>query len=346
MNSKPYSTLYEQVVQIIRRNNRYVRLLCLALVAVALLIGLFSSRYYYNLLFGPFRLEYADLIEITTPYTHPTRYWFSITGDEAVDTEYEFRTGEGRTERVTASYVSLILRDRQLLVQLPGELRSTPNRAYSGFLMPISNVVRLGVIDEYLAAETNPQGVFFPVMLDVQPLGGWGYAGFGLNLLALLIGLGGIALTTLRDQRVSSSPILRGIARFGDSQTVLAEVEAELRRDALTVGNVALTEHWLVSQSPASFELTRYEDIVWVYKKMTHQSSSGHTYSVLIHDRYGKVMAVRAKELRANEIAALIHQRAPWAFNDYTRDLESDWRFRRTAMLEAVAHRKQVVVEA
>lgn len=328
--------LYSAALGTVRRNNRYLQIISGVILGVALVIGLLSFRYYYNLLLGPFQLERDELFGLTSGFDDPLRDWIRVEGDQAIDTEYEFRAGEGRTERVTASYIALLVNDRQLLAQLPGDLINAPRNRYDGFLVPIPGIVQRGVVDEFIQRSDNPTQPFLPIMLDVRPLGGWGYAGFALNLAVLLTGAFGVALTQYRTLYPERHPMLRHLARSGELQTTLDIIEAEMNEPHIEINTLHLTRNWLVSQSPTSLEATRYEDIVWVYKKMTHQDG----YSVLIHDRHGKVIGIRAKELKANEILNLIRQRAPWALTEYHRDTESAWRSHRQELVARVDERK------
>lgn len=308
--------LHALAIETVRRNNRYLLLLSSVLLASALIIAVLSSRYYYNLLLGPFTVTAEQLSDGT--YQHPLRDWYRVQSDQVVDTQYEYSEGDGRRRRVQFSYAAASFGDTQLLIQVRGDIVGTPRRMYEGFFAPVSPTLQRGVIDAYLGTSGSAQANFLPILLDVRPLGGWGYTGFVLNALTLIVGLVSSGVTLYRYNHPESHPMMKALPNEG----TLAEIDAELREPHQTVANLHLTRNWLISQSPTSLQAMRYADIVWMYKKMTNQSS----YSVFIHDRDGNVISQRAKELKANEIINLIHQRTPEAMTTYDRDTESAWK--------------------
>jgi hypothetical protein len=308
--------LHALAIETVRRNNRYLLLLSGALLAAALIIGVLSSRYYYNLLLGPFEVSAEALADGT--YQHPLRYWYRVRSDQIVDTQYEYSEGSGQRRRVQFSYAAAQFEETQLLIQIRGDIVGAPRSVYEGFLATVSPTLQRGVIDAYRVTSGDAEANFLPVLLDVRSLGGWGYGGFILNMVSLLIGLVGVGITSYRNTHPQSHPMMKRLP----SEPTLAEIDAELQEPHQTVANLHLTRNWLISQSPTSLQVMRYSDIVWMYKKMTNQSS----YSVFIHDRNGNVISQRAKELRSNEIINLIHQRAPQAITAYDRDTESAWK--------------------
>jgi hypothetical protein len=323
--------LYAFVDHAVRRSNRILLFASLALLIAGVTAAALSGRYTYNLLAGPFPLTDEDLLSIENASSN-LRYRVTVDGAGSFDTEYEYT----ERERVIYSYAAVPVADRLLLVQIPGRQGNTGRSRYTGLLVDIHPRIQAGIIRAIEQRQPELTGVFLPYVLNITPLGGWGYVGLALNGLVVVVGMMGTGIALVRTAHPERHPMLKGLHPYGSPEEVLEEIEREINDNPLIIGNLYLTHHWLVSKTPSSLEATRYEDILWVYRKMTHQSS----YSVLIHDRYGKVMAQRTRELKANELVNLIHKRAPWAVAEYSRDTESAWRSQRQMLAAEVDARR------
>jgi hypothetical protein len=330
----------------IRRSNRNQLILCV--VGVLLLVGLaaINTRYFYNFFYGPFSLDRKILLE-TSDASALQQYFVKLSGDRALDTggQEVSRNTKSGSERVTASYMALLLDERFLIVKAQNDAKTTN---YTGYLEAMPSDVRTEIVADIENAVPEVRGAFLPIMLNTDSFRGTGYVGLGLGIPLFGLCLWGLARAIRRSNDSSTHPILRALGRFGPPDYVASQIDAEMLAEHPKVGGVHLTPSWLVHAAPANLSATRIEDVVWAYKQVTQHRTNGiptgKTYAAQIWDRHGVRITVIGKEPVVNQALEAVAQRSPWVLAGFSPELEKTWKQNRAAVIEAVEQRRRQVL--
>lgn len=331
------------IADIIRRSNRN-RMIVWLLGLVLAAGGLYLARHHYNNIFnGPFDMTKDEVLAIEDA-NNLQKYYITLRGDGAQDTGYQYVKGEGANERVERSYVGLELDDRYLLVERMGE--AVEERTVTGVLSPISSEINREVIQALYDDVPSLEGTFLPFMLSMEDFKPQGYAGLAAGILVALVSLWGLFQTFRRSADHSRHGIMKGLGRFGDAEQTAQQIEYDMGQPHDTVNKTLhLTRNWLVHLHGVQFEATRWNDVMWLYKKITQQRvngiPAGKTYSALINDRYGRCITLTGKEKAVDEMLAAVANRSPWAINGFSADLEKAWKKERQNLVAAVDQRRQ-----
>jgi hypothetical protein len=315
---------------------------CLALVA-GVLLATADHRYIANFIRGPYPLARADLDSIRDITATP-RYYARVAGDKVLDTgirQYTVHTQNGvetsRTE--SGAYHALLLGTRILIVQTASDVSSVAE----GRLAPWPSELEGQLFDskEMRALRAN----FYPFYVEN---GSFRSAGYIVIALALAFGLlfawkALPAWRALRDP--SAHPLAARIATWGDPLGVAVETEREFGHPRLTGGNGwRLGDKYLVQSRFFSFDVLRFHDMLWGYKKITKHSvnfiPTGKTYEAII-TCYGGAATITGKEKRVDEILAYAQTRAPWAIHGYSAELATAFAKRQQEFVTAVEGRRQ-----
>jgi hypothetical protein len=324
------------VDDIVRRSSR--RTLMFGMIGLIALIGahVLSARYYYNFFLGPFEIDEDTLLEMED-WNSRLEYYVNVVGEDSYDTGFTYvTTSDSGSETTDYSYVELEIDRDSLLVQVPGELDSRIPEAFTGSLVSITDEIQREVVDEL-------RGRFLPYMLDTSDFKTMGYVGLvgtavvGLACLYLIFtGLG-------RLSNPNRHPAVKALGRFGDPQTIAQQMHHELSGSHPQVGNLHFTRHWVINKSGASLDVTRPQDVVWIYKKVTQHRTNGiptgKTYAALIYDRHGKIMTIPGKEPIVNEMLTATYQNAPWAEVGFSAEIEKMWNKNRQQLIDNVQQR-------
>jgi hypothetical protein len=329
----------------IRRSNRNQLILCV--VGALLLVGLaaINTRYFYNFFFGPFSIDRQTLLA-TSDAGALQKYFVKVSGDRSLDSVgQEITRNKSGSERVTATYMALLLDDRLLIVKAPDDTKTTD---YTGYLEAIPSEVRTEIIGDLESAAPDVKDAFLPFMLNAGSFRGTGYVALGLGIPLFGLCLWGLARAIRRSNDPSAHPILRALGRFGPPDYVASQIDAEMQAEHPKAGAVHLTPNWLVHSAPASLSATRIDDVVWAYKKVTQHRTNGiptgKTYAAQIWDRHGVCITVTGKEPAVNQALEAVAQRSPWVLAGYSPDLEKTWKQNRAAVIEAVEQRRRQVL--
>lgn len=86
-------------------------------------------------------------------------------------------------------------------------------------------------------------------------------------VFAFLVRYGLPAAKHLQD--LSSHPVVRRVASWGDPIGVAAEVEREARATQYKSAGWLVTNNYLIRSSFFTFDVLRFWDLVWAYKRVT-----------------------------------------------------------------------------
>jgi hypothetical protein len=327
------------VTNIIRRSNRNLllwSLLGIIAVAVGVILGL---NYLQNFIQGPYTVDKQEILNIKDLGSQQKTF-ITLKGDDMVDTGYYHYTQKkgSSVENVDAYYGALLLEDRYLLVKT-GQKVDEKTTTYTGGLVAMSSKEQSQIIGDIEQENPDLKGVFLPYMLDTGDFRTPGYIGLAVGGVVLLLSLFGLSRFAGRSNPLNH-PIMKRLAKFGDAEQVASQIDMEMSGDHPKAGNAHFTRSWLVQATGASLNATRFNDIMWVYKKITQHRTNGiptgKTYSVLIWDRYGQCITINAKENVINEVIDATLNRAPGAIGGFNKEIETMWNKNRDQFITTV----------
>jgi uncharacterized protein DUF6709 len=316
----------------------------LALVGSVLL---FTSdrRYVDNFLHGPYTLAAADLDAIEDVTTTP-RYYARVTGTRVIDTglrEYAVTTSAGveKSRSEAGAYYALVVNDKFLIFKS----REDPSNVVEGRLVPWPSKLESEMFDSKEMKELRPRFYSFYVQDgSFQITAYWMIAG-ALLLIVLLVWKGRPAWRYARDP--SAHPLVARTAAWvrGDPMVVAVEAEREFDAPRFKGGHGwRVGEKYLVRSSFFTFDLLRFQDLLWAYKKITKHSvnfiPTGKTYEAILAC-YGGTATITGKEKRVDEILAFSEQRAPWAVLGYSDELSTMFNKKTDEFAGAVEQRRR-----
>jgi hypothetical protein len=335
------------IQKVIGRSNLNRILLCILGIVVVFGLGALNIRYFYNFLWGPFNAVPADLIAARSA-SDPQKYWLQVTGKQMINTGVQsVSTSKSGTKTVNTTYFALLLDKRLVLVEIDGDQQSDtlpPN--LTGWLEDISKDEQTEIIQEIETEEPGLKGLFLPFKLQTGDFRIGGIIGLIVGTIVLGFCLWGIVVVIRYSIDPEAHPILKALSRFGPLDFVTHQIETELSVPHTTLGQLHLTNNWLVFATKSSLSATRYADVAWLYKHITTQRYYGipvsKTYTAMLYDRHGVQISMIAgrKEKAVEDMLRAIYERAPWAVAGYTKEIETAWKKDRAAFLTTVERRK------
>lgn len=314
-------------------------------LAAGVLLATSDRRYIANFLRGPYRLARADLDSIRDITTTP-RYYARVSGEKVLDTgirQYSVHTRNGvetgRTE--SAAYRAFVFGNRFLIVRTAGD----EVNAAEGRLAPWPSGLEDQLFDskEMRALRAN----FYPFYLDD---GSFRRGGYVVIALAVLFGLlfAWKAVPAWRASRDPSvHPLAVRVAHWGGGDPLGVGVEAERDFDNphLKGGHGWRLGHkYLVRSTFFGFDVLRFHDVLWAYKKITKHSvnfiPTGKTYEAIV-SCYGGTATISGKEKHVDAMLAYVRARAPWAMHGYSADVATAFTKHQEEFVSAVEQRRQ-----
>ena len=297
-----------------------------ALVATALVAGLFTqAAYYRNCFAGPYAVDETALSAVTDPAAAANRY-VRATGTKTVHTGLQEVTvtstgGVETGSKPTAEYVAMRIGKRYLLCRTAKASETTQTG-------------ELKAITEELAGQffNTPEmkahrDLFYPFYLDdddFRTAAYWELAGAALlGFLAYFFGL--------RNWRVaqdpSSDPVAKRLQAAGDPVGLSAHAEQELKAPLFKAApGWAITDRFVIKSTFFNFDVQRVEDVVWAYKKVIQRRvyfvPAGKSYQVEINFADGSA-SLQGSEPEVDRMLGALAERAPWALFGFAKDRET-----------------------
>jgi hypothetical protein len=330
------------VESVIRRHAVRCGLISLAGALLVLIALALNVRYFYNMAFGPFTQERAALTELTAD-TIPWQYYVTVAGDKHADTGFQYvSTTDSGKETVENYYHVLVLGDRLLLVKSTTEEISNE---VTGALEAIPSETQTKVVSEMEKESPKLKGHFLAVMLDDANFYTGGFVGLGVAAVIGLICMIGIGLSIWRWLDPSQHPAMKALARFGDAETVIREIDADYAAPHEQLGkDIHFTSRWFISTIGA-LDAAPYRDILWCHKQVTQHRTNGipthKTYAAYIFDRYGKRLTIGGKDEFVNQVLQGVAKCVPGVAVGYSVELEKLYRTNRAQFATAVDTRRQ-----
>ena len=313
---------------------------------VVLVIGVLAAtsdhRYIANFVGGPYALARTDLDSIRDITLTP-RYYARVNGEKLIDTgirQYTVHTQNGvetsRTE--SGAYQALVIGNRFLVVRTVGS--SSP--VAEGKLAPWPPELEAQLFDskEMQSLRSN----FYNFYMDSDSFRRPGYIVLVIGLLFLLVFVWQVmpAWRAMRDPE--RHPLAARIAAWGNPMGVAVEAEREFDNPLLKGGGGwRFGNKFLIRSKFFSFDVLRFEDVLWGYKKITKHSvnfiPTGKTYEAIVHCHGGSA-TIPGKEKKVHELLGFIQKRAPWAIFGYSDELSKAFHKNQQEFAQAVEQRR------
>ena len=315
--------------------------------SLLLIGGLFLAtsdrRYIANFLGGPYRLARADLDSIRDVEATP-HYYAHVSGERVLDTglrQYTVHTQNGvETGREeSAAYHALVVGNHYLVVRTAG----VESHEAEGRLVPWSPDLEAQLFDS--KEMRSLRSSFYPFYMDTDSFRRPGFVGIGVGIVFLLLFIWQ-ALPAWRAWRdPERHPLAQRIAQWGDPIGVAVEAEREFENSMLRgKAGWRLGNKYFMRATFFTFNLYRFQDVLWAYKKITKHSvnfiPTGKTYEAIVNC-HGGTATIPGSEKKVGEMLNFVQQRAPWAIYGFSDDLAATFNKHRQDFARGVEQRKQ-----
>jgi hypothetical protein len=326
----------------IRRTNRNLLLLGVAMLAIIGATVAATWRDVYNFVLGPFPVQTSELTRIGNP-DFPKRYFLKVQGEDLFSTGMQ-EVDAGDHEKVRAEIVALAVGNRLLLVKAPVGKHEL---LYTGTLGPVPAEVQNGIFSKAQKDPAAMKAAVLPFMLDAT--------GFrtGENWFLAVVGvlLGGIglflaALAVRRTMQPDSHPLLTKLARYGSLQDVRMRIDSEMCSEAggEQFGAMRITSNWLIHAAAYKTDVMASRDIIWAYPKVTKHYHNGiptgTTHSAILRDNKGQSVEVSGKKESVPKLLESVQRRMPWVLLGFSKELEALWLKEKPKFFQLIEERR------
>jgi hypothetical protein len=302
-----------------------------------------DHRYIANFLSGPYKLARADLDSIRDVATTP-RYFAQVAADRVIDTglrQYTVHTQSGveTSREESGTYAAFVLGNRYLVVKTGVDQPSVAE----GKLAPWPSELDGQLFDTKEMRSLRP--MFYPFYLDNDSFRRPGFVVIGVGIVLLLL-FAWQALPAWRAWRdPERHPVWKRVVHWGDPMGIALEAEHDYD-NALMRGKAGwrLGNKFLMRSTFFTFNVLRFHDVLWAYKKITRHSinfiPTGKTYDAIVAC-YGGTATIGGKEKQVNELLNFIQQRAPWAIYGFSDQLAATFNKHNADFARGVEQRRQ-----
>jgi hypothetical protein len=334
------------IQQSIRRSN--LKTVIISMIAIATGVGFFafSTTHFLSGYFGPTVVLTEETLMSVSPDSLPL-FKTSISSDDTHDLNVSEETtttinGISIGTSTTAHFGVLLIGDHLLLVKTSGLIRENVTE-YSGVLVAVqADQVGRDLYSDLAKEAPEFADAVLPLILDVSyPPWPW-FAGLAVEIGLIFFGFYNMR-TVFASHNFSEHPIVKKLERFGDSETIMNEIDDEmLQGQPVQVHQLHFTRNWLINKRAFNVQATYHRDVMWVCKYV--RSTNGiKSYSAIIRDRSGELIEVAARQKKIDAMIAAVLQRAPWAIVGYNPAVESAWRNNREGFIRTVDERRAQV---
>ncbi len=331
------------VQKAIQRSNIGSLLISAIGLIVVLVLGVLLSRYFYNMIKGPFFIAQEEIISMQKPEGQ-LEYYITVHGDEqAYDTGFQYvETDEHGNETVKSYYAALPLQDRFLLVRTSKPELLT---IYTGSLISLPQKEQTEVVAGLESQYPQLKNAFLPMMLDTRDFKTLGYLGIA-GAVAVIILCFILFVSVIRHSMdPQTHPIMRMLSAYGDPEATAMQLDSDMAMAGPKIAHVLVGQNWLARPNSLGLKAMRIGDLAWMYKQeITHRRYGvviGKSYYAVIHDRNGKSIRVGGRQPKVDELLAALHARAPFAITGYDSRIETIWRKNRQDLINEVDRRKR-----
>lgn len=294
----------------------------LALVG-GVLLATSDRRYVANFIRGPYPLTQADLDSIRDVEQTP-RYYARVAGEKVLDTglrQYTVHSQNGveTSREESGAYRAIVMGNHLLVVRTAG----AESPVAEGKLVPVSDE-----LDRELFGTGEMQSLrssFYSFYLDTDSFRRPGYVVIAVGTVFLLLFLWQVVPAWRAWRDPERHPLAKRIASWGDPLGVAVAAEQEWEHPLLQPGGGwRFGKQYIVKSSFFTFNVLRFRDVLWSYKKITKRSVNfipvGKSYEAIVNC-YGGTARIPGKEKRVHEILGFIQQQAPWSIVGWSQQL-------------------------
>ena len=305
-----------------------------------------NYRYARNFVEGPFPLHAEDLTQITDADAAPN-YYASVTSDKVVATGMQEITtttdnGVETGKYVSAEYFAFLVGNRVLIVKSASKPAGPTSGELKPFPADLSGQLFAGTDGQQLQSKT------YPFYLDTEGFRYPGYWAIGIGgvFLALFVRFGGRAWKRWRD--VGTHPVLKRVTeQWGDVTGVSVDAERELNGGVVySSGGVFVTNKYVIEKSFFRFNIFRFKDLLWAYKKVTQRRvnfiPAGKSYEAALIF-YGGSERFSGPEAKIQEVLTFASNKAPWAVVGYSKEIADIFNKRTSEFCQAVEARRRAL---
>ncbi len=314
----------------------------LALV-VGVLLATSDHRYIANFLRGPYSLAQSDLDSIRNVTSTP-RYFAHVKGERVIDTgirQYTIHSQNGveTSREESGAYTALVFGNRFLVVRTAGG----ESPVAEGTLTPWPSELDAQLFDSKAMRSLRSQ--FYPFYLDGDSFRRPGHVVITVGIIFLLL-FAWQALPAWRAWRdPERHPLAKRIAQWGDPMGLALAAEHEFDNPLMKAkAGWRFGSKYLVRSTFFTFDLLRFQDVLWAYKKVTKHSvnfiPTGKTYEAIVQC-YGGTATIPGREKKVHELLAFVQLRAPWAMYGYSDQLAKTFDKNRQEFARSVEQRRQ-----
>jgi len=301
-----------------------------AFLAIGLAV-LLSWRYWDNFLHGPFEIAPPELGTVQDISKAP-RYFVRVKGTKIQDagfvrlsvlTENGVETGRS----VSEFFYALTVADKLLIVESPGVL-GPADLVLQGVLKRIPADLDKRLFDFPDSHEIRRH--FYPFYLvELAPVDFREAGSVAIFVLVLFVAVFlRFALPALRRLiDPASHPAAKRAASWGLLDIVGPDVERELRSPRVIIrGGWTLTDSFVVQKDSFAFDLFRFSDLLWAYKRVSVQRINFiPVWTSCCADLIGRGGSafIKTDQAMVNAILEFATRRAPWAYFGYSEQVRT-----------------------
>lgn len=329
--------LRNKIDDTIRRSKRLSVIIAIVVIAFVAIAFVGSSLRFVRGYFGePIILTEDSLTSNSLPV-----FKAEIISDETFDSGmYEETTteiiGVSIGTSTTAYFGLLLVGDHVLLLKTPGPIQENITQ-YSGVLVAShEDSIGRDVYSKILKEVPQLAEGALPLILDATYPIWWWFGGLAFEAIMLCGGLY-LLVRTIRYSNPNNHPIIKNLARFGDVDAVITNIERELYANNYSELEVLnITKNWLIYSYGPVLQFMRFSEVMWMYKIRENDTSI-----VRIWDRNGKQIGVACSgEEQADAIMTAVTRLAPWAIVGTDSIVEKMWKKDRSTFLRMVDERR------
>jgi hypothetical protein len=309
----------------LRRTNRNAGLLAVAALALAGAFAWVMAPAVRASRSGLHDASEAELVLAARPAAAPALVRIHPDAQLKLGESWEQREHETH-RRVTAVYLLARVGDHALLVKARAGAEKA--RSFAGSFHPVPADVHRELVAPLWKDEPEIARMLLPAMLDTEDQLGGEVVLFWAALALAGLAAGWLVLVLRRSSDPSRHPSARALARYGDVQERMRDLEADLLESGggRRVGPARFGSRWLLFEGWLRCDALPVREIVWAYKRIVkqyvyHVIPAGKKLFAVVQDPRGRKLEARGKERDVDTLLGEIVQRCPWAVVGYSREL-------------------------
>ncbi len=316
---------------------RLVLFLVLTLGALSMLwFGRFKIS---GLLRGP------ETVSAEAFVANPAKYdghLIKLTGDASVDTGLV--KVKGASEKLVWNVIALSVGDKQVAVKSKKDSGFT---TVEGIVEQDEELYSRLLVSRFgkSISESNLVSPILRYNIDTTSFSLFGVGTLlAIGLLVLILTARALLKSALIMIDVDRHPVRKSLA-LTENPGELTELDGpEGAVPFIKEGPASFLQKWVIVERKITADVFRFDEILWLYQKRTKSKvygviPAGTKYATVVCTRSGAAKEFQMSKNKSERVLMAFSQRAPWAFQGYSVDLENYWKTNRDAMVQTVYQR-------